>query len=477
MRRIVILLLAVVIALAAVLGTSLAVGASQEQLTHEEQVLHGDPAAAQGLNISLRYGFGHNYLQWFTDRSHKEEISSQTDFRCYMVAPNFNYSTPDYRGVSMEVVGSYMGMDYLEDIFRMEIRNGSTDVFPGMLGAYQRLYNDTPEGGLTNTYIRFADHCEYYPLAGVIELPTGGYHWNAYSHSSYFWGGKETAEAFNEYFKIPVLPDDQLQVVVDKRTGTVMESVDVTYRRKGEDWYDMHTVGICNKNTAYFTFDATTEKGNTVDTSLIPGGYGLYSFSFDDKGKVDMDSLKTLRPLDPTFVPYEMKLDEEFNNLHYFTTKDNSIYLTVVNLDTLETLQEICVQSADEKSWQYYRLQDNCIISIVEDNRITVWQKNAVGLYEYRFTAALQEKNTAHDYYLAQFAFDGERLAVGSRIEGQYIVEENIFSGDPISGYSLEIYTEEGCVYSGRYTASLESMDTRWYDQRCWLHDIALTWN
>ena len=377
----------------------------------------------------------------------------------------------------MEVVGNYMGMDNLEDIFRMEIENGNTGAFPGILGAYQELYNETPEGELTNTYIRFADHCDYYPLTGTIDLPTGGYYWNIYSQSSYFWGGQETAEAFNAYFKIPVLPDDQLQIVVDKRRGNTMESVNVTNWRKGEDWYDISTVGVCHENTAYFTFNAITEKGNTVDTSLIPGGYGLYSFTFGENGKVDTASLKTLRPLDPSFAPYEMKIDEEFGNLHYFTTKDNSIYLTVIDLDTMETLQEICIQSADEKSWQYYRLQDNCIISIVEDNGITVWQKNAVGLYEYRFTSALQGENTAYNYYMAQFAFDGERLAVSNWIEGRYIVEENIFSSSPISGYSLEIYTEEGCVYSGRYTASLESKDNRWYDQRCRLHDITLTWN
>lgn len=477
MKRIVILFLAVLLALSGILGTSLAVGVTQDQVTHDEAVLCGDPAAAEGLEVSLRYGLDHNYLLWYTDCSFDREMTSQTDFNCHVFAPNFSQATPDYAGVHMEVVGSYMGMDYLENIFRMEIRNGATGVLPGMLGAYQELYNETPEGGLTNTYIRFADHCEYYPLAGVIELPTGGYHWNIYSQSSYFWGGKETAEAFNAYFRIPVLPDDQLQVVVDKRTGTVMESVDVTNWRKGEDWYDISNVGVCHENTAYFTFNAITEKGNTVDTSLIPGGYGLYSFTFGENGKVDTASLKTLRPLDPSFVPYEMKIDEEFGNLHYFTTKDNSIYLTVIDLNTMETLQEICVQSADADSWQHYWLQDNCIISVAEDNRITVWQKNDAGLYEYRFTTLLYGENDGFDLYYAEFAFDGERLAVGNWIEGHYIVEENIFSANPISGYSLEIYTEEGCVYSGRYTASLESKDTHWRDQRCRLHDISLTWN
>ena len=197
MKRIVILLLAVVIALSGILGTSLAVGASQDQVTHEVQVLHGDPAAAQGLEISLRYGFDHNYLQWYTDCNYGREMTSQTDFNCHVFAPNFSQSTPDYWGVHMEVVGNYMGMDNLEDIFRMEIENGNTGAFPGILGAYQKLYNETPEGELTNTYIRIADHCDYYPLTGTIDLPTGGYYWNIYSQSRYFWWISEPAQLWS----------------------------------------------------------------------------------------------------------------------------------------------------------------------------------------------------------------------------------------------------------------------------------------
>ena len=211
MKRLAILLSAVLLMLSALLFTSVSVAAYQEQLTHEETVLYGDPAAADGLEVSLRYDY-RGYLQWFTDYTYQTTDSSETDFRCYTVAPNFAQPAFDYRGVVINTVGSYLGMDHLSDLFRMEAANGNTKDSPGLLGAYQKLYHDTPEGDLTNTYLRIADHCEYYPLAGTMELPTGGYHWNYYTDSGYLRNGKETADVFNSYFRIPVLEDDWVQV-------------------------------------------------------------------------------------------------------------------------------------------------------------------------------------------------------------------------------------------------------------------------
>lgn len=474
MKRLVILALAVLVGFSAVLGTSLATGATQEQLSHEETVLLGDPAAADGLSLSLRYTY-RGYLEWFSQYRFGSLDTCQTDFRCYTVEPDFTETAVDYRGVVMSGISNYMGMDYLEDIFRMEMMNGNTGSFTGLLRAYKEVYDATAEGELTVTYLRIADHCEFYPLAGYLELPRGGGLWNYYSTSGYLADGKEAAEAFNAYFKIPVLEDDWMLTVVDKRSGSVMEAVDVTEARKGEDWYYMDSVGVCHENTAYFTFDALTNKGNVVDTSLIPGGYGLYSVEFDDNGNVDFSTLSTRLSMDPAYRPEDMTVDEEFGNLHYFSTRDGGMYLTVVDLDTMEVLQNICIHKAEEGSWQYYKQLDNCIVAVEEDERLAVWQKNAQGLYEYCFTADIPEGENGFDLYDAQFAFDGERLAVVNR-EGTKLEEYGNIYTYIRCGCSLSVYSAEGCVYRGLYTASLEPEDPNREDERCWLQDIQVVW-
>ena len=474
MKRLVILVLAVVLVFSAVLGTSLAVGSTQEQLTHEETVLYGDPAASDGLSLSLRYTYN-GYLQWFSQYRFGSPDTCRTDFRCYTVEPDFTQRAVDYRGVCMHTAGSYFSMDHLSDLFRMELANGNTDPYPGLLGAYQKLYKETPEGELNNTYIRIGDYCDYYPLAGTMELPGGGYHWNFYSGSGYLVNGKEAAQALNDYFRIPVLEDDWMQVVVDKRSGNVMEAVDISYPRKGEDWYELDSVGICHGNRAYFTIDPLTEKGAVVDTSLIPGGYGLYSVDYDDSGKVNFSTLSTRLSLDPAYEPVDMTVDEEFGNLHYFSSRDDCMYLTVIDLDTMEILQNICIHQGREGSWQYYKQLDNAIVAVEDDERLAVWQKNDQGLYTYCFTAEIPEEERAFGLYDARFAFDGERLAIVNREGKQLEAYEHIYT-HILCGWSLSIYTEQGCVYRGIYTSSLEPEDPNREDEACRLMDIQVVW-
>lgn len=469
MKRLVILFLAVLLAVSAVLASALALGSTQEQVVYQEAVISGDSAAADGLRLSLLSYGSREHPRWATDYFFGSPDTSQTDFRFRTVIPVQSYPDSEYRGVVLNSIGDYFGMDHLSDIFRLETQSGSDKVFSGLLGAYQQLYNETPEGELTNTYLRIRDYCQYYPLAGTMELASGGYHWNVYSDSSYYALGTESARVFNEYFRIPVLEDDWIQIVVDKRkSGSSMESVDVSESRKGSDVFRLTSVGICFENTAYFTFNPLTEQGNVVDTSLIPGGYGLYGYAYNDRGERDANSLTTLCPLDPTFEPYDMTVDKENRNLLYFSVKDGNRYLTVISLDTMEILQTVCILENLKDGWQFHKLLDNCVVAVSEKNGISLWEKNTQGVFEYRFTAAMDGEEKVFDLYEGEYAFDGHRLA---------IVQREVLSAQlpGACGFLVNIYTEEGCAYRGSYNSSLETL-TQWPQAICWLGEVSLSW-
>jgi len=459
MKRLVILFLAVALMLSAVVTAAAALGNTQEQLTHEETVLSGDPAAAEGLALSLRYSY-REHLQWLSDYTMGDPQGSETAFRFHIGTPAYRYSETEYRGVTVNTMGDYFGVDTLSDLYRMESKNGSYGVYPGLLGAYRQLYDETPQGGLTNTYLRIRDYCEYYPLAGVMELPANAYHWNPYSSAGYLAGGEETAKVFNDYFRIPVLEDDWMQVVVDKRSGSVEEAVDVTESRKGSDVFRTSSVGICFEKTAYFTFSALTEQGNVVDTGLIPGGYGLYSFAYNDRGEPDLESLTTLCALDPAYAPYDMTVDEEHRNLLYISAKDGDRYLTVISLETMQILQNIRILEEEGLQWQFYKLLENGLVAVTEEAGISVWEKNDRGLFEHRFTSALEGTEGGHELYEAEYAFDGQRLAVVRRMENRIPIDPE----DPRSevsvqycGFLVSVYTADGCAYRGSYSASPET--------------------
>ena len=466
MKRLVILFLAVLLAVSGLLTVGLMLGSTQEQVTHQETVLMGDPSAADGLQLSLRYLGVRDHPQWLTEYSFGEPDSSETDFHFYTVIPVRRYPASDYRGLVLNSLGDYFSTDHLSDLYLMEVRNGNTGTLPGLLGAYQQLYLDTPEGGLTNTYLRIRDYCEYYPLSGTMELPNGGYMWNAYATSGHLMQGMESADSFSAYFRIPVLEDDWMQVVVDKRTGSTLESVDVTENRKGSDVFRMSSVGVCFENTAYFTFNPLTEQGNVVDTSLIPGGYGLYSFVFNNQGTVDLSSLSTRCPLDPSYAPYDMTVDAENRNLLYFSVKDGVRYLTVIALDTMELLQTLPILE-NEEGWQFHKLLDNGLVAVSEETGISVWEKNDRGLFESRFTVALEGTEKAFDLYDGQYAFDGQRLAV---------LQQNESAGSTYQtscGFRLRVYSKDGCDYHGAYEASLQ---TDWIHTNCRLYQVEISW-
>ena len=471
MKRLVMLFLAVLLAVSAVLTSALLLSGTQEQVTHGETVLAGDPTAADGLKLSLCYYGSREHPRWVTEYSFGNPDSSETDFCFRTVIPVRSYPDTEYRGVVLNTFGDYFNADHLSDILRLETQSGSDKVFPGLLGAYQQLYNETPEGELTNTYLRIRDYCQYYPLAGRMEFDSGGYHWNVYSSASHYALGTESARAFNEYFRIPVLEDDWIQVVVDKRkSGSTMESVDVSNSRKGSDVFRTSSVGVCFEGTAYFTFSALTEQGNLVDTSLIPGGYGLYGYQYTEQGGRDANSLTTLCSLDPSYAPYDMTVDKENRNLLYFSVKDGNRYLTVISLDTMEILQTVRILENLKDGWQFHKLLDNSLVAVSESAGVSVWEKDGRGLFQYRLTAAMGGEEKAAYLYDGAYAFDGQRLAVVQRKEEQTETGYKQFCG-----FRVSVYTGEGHVYWGEYISSLETL-TEWPHSYCSLEQINVSW-
>lgn len=451
------LFLAVLVAAAAMTAWAVCLGNDQQQVAYQENVLYGDLSVAKGLTVSARYGYQQR-AYWFTDHVFSAQPKAYTDFRYYTTQPNLDAYQGLYMGVSMHIVGD-LAYESLDELYRQKCQNGDTD-FTGLMDAYRQLVLNTEEGTMTNTYLRIADYCQYYPLRGWIDTPVGGNHWNPYSSGGYLHDGKATADAFNSYFRIPVLEDHWVQAIVDKRTGSVMESVNVTDYFKGEDTFRMDAVSTTFENTVYFTFSAQTEQGNTVDTSLIPGGYGLYAFTYAEGGRINTDSLTTLCPLDITHRPEELWVDEATRTLQLYTEKDNDRYLTVFDLQTMEMLQQLQILEYED-SWHFYKRGSDFLLAITPEKYIDIWQQNSDGTYAYCFRAAMQPKAELEytNLYEAVYAFDGQRLAIADRLYKD--LETQGYRNSALKcGYSLMVYTEDGLVCCAEFAASLESPAT-----------------
>lgn len=107
-------------------------------------------------------------------------------------------------------------------------------------------------------------------------------------------------KAWNDFFRIPVLDDEYYDVGLTKGSdGEIYETTDYGTAEGDDDFY--FNVQSCDTDeAAYFFFESHSMSGNVVDTSLIPGGYGIYRMPHGEKdGKSSIERLETVYPLDP----------------------------------------------------------------------------------------------------------------------------------------------------------------------------------
>lgn len=451
-KPVIVLLLALMLTGSLLIASAVGLSNAQEQVTYTVSGEYGDSSAADGLTVSVTYTFD-RYPYWFSSITFGEQNVEKTDFR-------YVYGRLE-QGIQSRYVGGNLLLNTVSDSDQTDFQHQLDELEEapsGLLLAYKELYDRTEEGSVTNTYIRYADYCDYYPLEGQFVIP--GMHrpdWSSYDQTS---SAKSIAKVFGDYFRIPILQDDWIRMLVDKRaTTSSMTAVDMSEPRKGTDYYEMGSAGTYLNGTVYFALNAYTNGGKLVDTSLIPGGYGLYSFRFDKKGHVIADSLTTVMPLDIRHRPVQMLADTQTGWLLYVSELEGDRYLTVIDPKEGRILQQLCIQERSD-AWRWYRFEDEFLYCVTEDQEIDVFLQNADSLYEKVLTAPLRETDALYqnrDLYESAFAFDGERLAVVSALWSEL--------GEQACGFSLSVYTKDGTVYSGNYISSLEQIKDAWWKE------------
>ena len=188
-------------------GTALAaqaVSAPREDIVFQEYVFSGDPAAADGLTVHLKAAMRYK-LNWErTVQCSAQDYRAETDFRF----------SPAGRTAQREV--RYRGVEI--NFYHDAATTGSDDVF-GFSTAYQSLLDTLSPGESGSMTIRFADYYDEYPFEFSIDLPGVNYdplvNWQDASADSE-WIGERAQVALGCFFRIPVLPDEYIELGIDK---------------------------------------------------------------------------------------------------------------------------------------------------------------------------------------------------------------------------------------------------------------------
>lgn len=429
--------------------------APANKVDFQEHLYSGDAAAAKGL--TFRYEACHgSYYFWdcqYTIGGEKQITSK------FHVGGNADYLR-DY-------VYAYDGLILQSDSGRTYDHFHSSVAPWGLSKAWAELLRET---NLNNQeygekVIRVKNYCEFYPLFPELSLPGGG---NSYASIYEGVSSGEITQQFCDYFRIPVLENDHILIGgynYEIFLGGRVQDGAITYPGSEEhEHFKFSSVSTYTSSAAYFTFIPRTDKGNLVDTSLIPGGYGIYSVQLargeGENKNIVSDSLQTVCALDPklTVACLRTSLDEKL--LHVYAWDDRQLMLISFDIASGREVQRqnlITSQLDSEPSVCYFAGQ-NCDLLYVDQSFYVVLSETSDGKVEHCMTLQRDKRQPEEiDLQPSNICFDGQRLAIV--YNGQnYDLSENQFN-DPyvIHGFEIliSVYDSSGVIYSAEFDHTL----------------------
>ena len=458
MRKTACLLLALTVLLAAgVIVSACAIAAPRADVRFQENVRYGDPSAASGAAVSLRASL-QNRLVWDSDIAFSDGGYTYTTDHTFSVT-----------GVSEQTQRVYAGVEFYPTLdFAITGEYSLTLDYGSFLNSlYDALLADTTPGTTGYRTIRLADYFDYYPFEIDLSLPglslsnpRGRIDGNTSQEQA-------VTEAFLEFFRIPMLPDQYLELNIDRDMDGGSHSRGTSSVQTG-DRFDLYSNSITGRNACYFWFSNRTNKDALVDTSLIPGGYGVYilPFSTDEDGlaeSVDLTGLRTFYPVDPETRIRYLGITADGTQLLLHTVEDGQYFVTIIDAKTGDTRQRLSLGGFDaQEDWAAITDGDDFTCIRVSDKRLFVLHRNLDGVWRIAIDTALLPLEQEEDYFpwwgnTQDMAFDGERLVVAGAdrytpTDGSgwtnYRYEE--------CGFYLAVYTAGGLQYYGVYPSSLE---------------------
>lgn len=452
------------------------VRSQEDQVVVTERILVGDPSLAEDITIYQQVEYD-QHIRWDITYKLGEAPETSTVFTFshdYLdYSGQFTFSglsagtTPVYeQGYSNleagEVTESYRSV-------KLERGENLPEELIGVNKAYHELYEETEAGEAGSKIIRLSDYYDYYPLQFMMEVP-GFSTWWDWSEAFEYLDTQEGAPrdsrlAINEYFRIPVLEEETLEINIEKQASGQLWSTG--YGSTESDSYQPWVLASYTDEAVYFIMNGRSSQGKVMDFSQVPGGYGIYRLPIPQNlteeethspNMVPLGEVTTICSLDPEAVVTCLQVSDDQTRLYLVTIEDGVYYFTVMDLERYEILQKLELASCTNEEY-YWNVQsslyekENVLIlwlGYVDDTgdhfAVLIPQEN--GTFELEF---LTEQAYVFDYAEDHgsffvfspetFAWNGEKLAVIERLSNQVHDQQTFCS------CAVAIYDATGLVY------------------------------
>ena len=445
--------LALLLALAAGGAASAAVllGLQAGRVTVTEHVLYGDAGAADGLLVEVK-ACCERHLHWDTQYWVGAPERTETRFRYTQEAESIPQET-EYSGVSVNNMGELWGSSWST--------SSTGDLADRDLSGVTQLYLDvagrTQPGTEHTETVYWKDYYEFYPIYVSVDLP--GFHYSPEKFNRPGWETeleRQLRETFAAFFRVPVLEDDAMEITVRRNSqGDIVGS-----GMSGGN--AINSVGTVAEGACYFTVDLH-QNDQLLDTSRIPGGYGLYRLPYSMKegsAVVRPEELAMVYPLEPENELIELKATADGKRVLLLTREQGVCWLTVLDGATAEQLQRLELTHIPEDSGVSLQIYDGFLVSLEGGERFTVLEERADGTYRQALAAAWPEDERFREQMLwiePVMDWDGERLAAAfypyhsEWRNGEYAPYKQV------CGFYLCVWDGGGLRYVGRYDSSLDA--------------------
>ncbi|MEA4921122.1 MAG: hypothetical protein VB078_09400 [Clostridiaceae bacterium] len=409
------------------------VNSQKEDVVITPTTLWGDPDAANGINIGLSTECM-NHLFWDID------YTTGTDCRSNFTFKQATSKTQKGRAPSVEI------SSYTDGSF--SFTGGSLNIdeeleYYSMLLPAKTLAKKVKNGEKLTETVYLKDYYDFYTINFYIYYPD--------TPSLYQTG--EAQKIFNDYFKIPVLPDHQIEVSVEKDdNGNI---IDITTNTVFDTPFNINCRAATTKNGAYVIIPQNGEADNRVDLSHIKGGYGIYyiPFELNEEGTKwithDSDPVRMVYSLDINSVEaVNILASDDGTKLQLFTKENGRLMLSVIDRSSMALLQKLDISSCkgDRISYDAF-LQNKLMLIPFSDGGFALLTEQEDGLFKKEFEGSFENADEIYRSFVlgSTFDYDGSRLAVAALI--------NEYSD---CGFYIAVFDKEGMSYAGSYSTSLD---------------------
>ena len=469
----------------------------KDQVHYTEKVLYGDKSVVEGVTIEANLAHAYQIF-WNTLYTIGENPKEETEYLFYP------WAFQDYRYVCSGTLGFQL---YGTEVMNKSYADEKQETYEGLQIAMKELYDKTPNGAEGSAMVYLKDYMKEYAFIHMLDLPyETDDSTDSYIAYPTYWDNDEVLadikdlektgkndkrlkelkqyladrETFQKFFRIPVIEEEVHYIALAKdengvvvglgdyhhlggsSTGNVEFSEDIEFK-EDTDYFTFDVYSAFVDGNCYFTFDPYTVEGNLVDISQIPGGYGIYHFTYDEeKAEIDLSNLKMVCPINVEEHITEIRVDGSEKYILLFTVNEteNTHNLQVIDREPM-TLVDRFTLGDGERYISIWTYED---YMVVVTDKVTVIELNEEGRYVQAFSVdrdIMEERvristDAPLDFlgWTAEFDWNGETLVLVDRLLLE-LDKEHYYHGEFCDFYIAAI-SERGLLYYGEYECSLD---------------------